>query len=67
MNGKISIDDYRFLVDGLKAYGFTKQGVRDWYEENKDRLTPEFMAKIRSTPDRFFYDETHPREDDLSL
>ena len=60
----VGIQDLKFLVEGFCAYGYTRKGAVEWLKENKEDITPEFMAMVFDEPDEFFYYETHSREDE---
>jgi len=62
---KVGFRELKYLVDGLESYGMTRKGAIDWCKERKDKITPEFMARIYDAPDSFFYYETHLREDEV--
>jgi len=64
---QVGFEDLKYLVDGLEAEGFTRDGAIRWCRENKQEITPEFMEEVCANPDGFFYCETRLRfEEDLA-
>ncbi len=61
---KVGLKDLKFLVEGfVDGMYFTRTGAVRWCKENKEIITPEFMKRVRASPDGFFYYESHLRED----
>jgi len=38
MEEQITFSDFRRLIEYFKTFGFTKEGRKYWYEQNKERL-----------------------------
>jgi len=68
MSYLVGFKDLKFLVDGFADGEYmTREGAVNWVKQNKSRITPEFMQRIRESPDAFFYQESHKESGSLDF